>query len=155
MKRLSNRSWDLERGDTFELVLMSRDCDNHELFIAYHHILMDLVGPGIIMRDLNTSYQMKLLDRSVDSVAVHDETRVAHAIEVGCGPVVKFGQETVLQRSSLGFDLSLIHIFCALANGGRLIIAPSDLRRDPTALSDLLSREQVTLTIATPSEYLA
>ncbi|KAK6700105.1 hypothetical protein SNK05_012894 [Fusarium graminearum] len=104
---------------------MNRDSENHELFISYHHILMDLVGPGIIMRDFNTSYQMKLLDRSVDSVAVHDETQVADAIEVGCGPVVKYGQETLLQRSSLGFDLSLIQIFCALANGGRLIIWPA------------------------------
>ncbi|KAM0397473.1 hypothetical protein ACHAPZ_008079 [Fusarium culmorum] len=101
VKRLSSQSWDMERGDTFELGLMSRDSENHELFIAYHHILMDLFGPGIIMRDLNTSYQMKLLDRSVDSVAIHDETQVANAIEVGFGPVVKYGQENVLQRSSL------------------------------------------------------
>nr|ALQ32891.1 putative polyketide synthase [Fusarium poae] len=67
MKRLSSRSWDLEQGDTFELVLMSRDSENHELFIAYHHILMDVVGLGIIIRDLNVSYQMKLLDRNAAS----------------------------------------------------------------------------------------
>jgi amino acid adenylation domain-containing protein len=69
--------------------------------------------------------------------------------------LLRLEQEIVLQQSSLGFDMSLIQIFCALANGGRLIVAPSDLRRDPVALSNLLSEEQVTLTIATPTEYLA
>ncbi|WZH49426.1 putative PKS-NRPS protein [Fusarium acuminatum] len=69
--------------------------------------------------------------------------------------LLRLKQETVLQQSSLGFDMSLIQTFCALANGGRLIIAPSDLRRDPVELPKLISREQVTLTIATPSEYLA
>lgn len=69
--------------------------------------------------------------------------------------LLRLKQETVLQQSSLGFDMSLIQIFCALANGGRLIIAPIDLRRDPVALSKLLCDEQVTLTIATPSEYMA
>lgn len=69
--------------------------------------------------------------------------------------LLRLKQETVLQQSSLGFDMSLIQTFCALANGGRLIIAPSDLRRDPVELPKLISREQVTLTIATPSEYVA
>lgn len=69
--------------------------------------------------------------------------------------LLRLKKETVLQQSSLGFDMSLIQTFCALANGGRLIIAPSDLRRDPVELPKLISREQVTLTIATPSEYLA
>ncbi|KAM0441837.1 hypothetical protein ACHAQK_004775 [Fusarium lateritium] len=69
--------------------------------------------------------------------------------------VLRLKRETVLQQSSLGFDMSLIQTFCALANGGRIIIAPSDLRRDPMELPKLVCQEQVTLTIATPSEYLA
>nr|WCQ76531.1 ApiD [Apiospora montagnei] len=64
-------------------------------------------------------------------------------------------RENVLQQSSLGFDMSVIQTFCALANGGHLFIAPSDKRRDPVALTDLLCSQKVSLTIATPSEYLA
>ncbi|KAK1749891.1 polyketide synthetase [Echria macrotheca] len=65
------------------------------------------------------------------------------------------GREQVLQQSSLGFDMSLIQIFSALANGGTLIVAPSEWRRDPVALTSLAARERVSMTIATPSEYSA
>ncbi|CEI70300.1 unnamed protein product [Fusarium venenatum] len=77
MKRLSSQSWDLERGDTFELVLMSRDSENHELFVAYHHILMDVVGLGIMIRDLNVSYQMKLLNRNAASYLDYSSTQLS------------------------------------------------------------------------------
>lgn len=63
-------------------------------------------------------------------------------------------QELVLQQSSMGFDMSLIQVFCALANGGTLVIAPVEARRDPVEITQIMLREQITLTIATPSEYL-
>ncbi|KAF7546390.1 hypothetical protein G7Z17_g8465 [Cylindrodendrum hubeiense] len=69
--------------------------------------------------------------------------------------LLELGQESVLQQSSLGFDMSLVQTFCALANGGLLVIAPSEMRRDPVELTSLVSRERVSFTIATPSEYLA
>lgn len=69
--------------------------------------------------------------------------------------LLDIGQETVLQQSSLGFDMSLVQTFCALANGGLLVIAPSQMRRDPVELTGLVSRERISFTIATPSEYLA
>ncbi|KAH6983171.1 hypothetical protein BKA56DRAFT_484010 [Ilyonectria sp. MPI-CAGE-AT-0026] len=69
--------------------------------------------------------------------------------------LLDIGQETVLQQSSLGFDMSLVQAFCALANGGLLVIAPSEMRRDPVELTGLVSRESISFTIATPSEYLA
>ncbi|KAI1077856.1 hypothetical protein F5B20DRAFT_550573 [Whalleya microplaca] len=62
-------------------------------------------------------------------------------------------QETVLQQSSFGFDMSLTQTFCALANGGSLVIAPKSSRGDPLALSSLMLSHGVTFTIATPSEY--
>lgn len=37
------------------------------------------------------------------------------------------GQETVLQQSSTGFDMSMVQMFCALANGGRLVNAPFEI----------------------------
>ncbi|KAM5493201.1 putative NRPS-like protein biosynthetic cluster [Microsporum canis] len=62
-------------------------------------------------------------------------------------------RERVLQQSSLGFDMSIIQTFCAIANGGLLVIIPSDLRHDPHELTTLMARSRITLTIATPSEY--
>ncbi|KAL1962727.1 hypothetical protein VTN77DRAFT_9271 [Rasamsonia byssochlamydoides] len=64
------------------------------------------------------------------------------------------GREIVLQQSSLGFDMSIVQTFCALANGGTLVVAPRESRGDPVELSKLMLREGVTFTIATPSEYL-
>ncbi|KAL4809104.1 putative polyketide synthase [Aspergillus unguis] len=63
------------------------------------------------------------------------------------------GCESVLQQSSLGFDMSLIQIFSSLANGGTLVIAPQEARRDPVEITQLMLQHHVTLTIATPSEY--
>ncbi|OAA53529.1 Beta-ketoacyl synthase [Cordyceps fumosorosea ARSEF 2679] len=63
--------------------------------------------------------------------------------------------EVILQQSSLGFDMSLVQIFCALGNGGCLVIVPPDARRDPVELTSIVQQHEVSLTIATPSEYLA
>nr|ADN43685.1 DmbS [Beauveria bassiana] len=63
--------------------------------------------------------------------------------------------ENVLHQSSLGFDMSLVQVFCALANGGCVVIVPQDARRDPVELTSLMAQHKVSLTIATPSEYLA
>lgn len=63
--------------------------------------------------------------------------------------------EIVLQQSSLGFDMSLVQIFCALANGGCVVVVPADARRDPVEVTNLIAHHKVSLTIATPSEYLA
>ncbi|KAJ4347483.1 hypothetical protein N0V95_005404 [Ascochyta clinopodiicola] len=62
-------------------------------------------------------------------------------------------REIVLQQSSFGFDMSLTQVFCALANGGSLVIVPKKSRGDPVALSELMLEHGVTFTIATPSEY--
>jgi hybrid polyketide synthase/nonribosomal peptide synthetase ACE1 len=66
-----------------------------------------------------------------------------------------FRRETVLQQSSVGFDMSLNQIFIALANGGTLVIVPEKLRRDPAAVAKIVLEEDITYTSATPSEYLA
>ncbi|CAG1973936.1 unnamed protein product [Fusarium graminearum] len=80
------------------------------------------------MRDFNTSYQMKLLDRSVDSVAVHDETQVADAIEVGCGPVVKyFAPSPTAVVSSSGQPQPLGHVGEIYIGGAGVAIGYLDL----------------------------
>ena len=65
------------------------------------------------------------------------------------------GAETVLQQSAISFDLSLDQVMTALCNGGTLVIAPRSIRGDSVALTKVISKEQITFTSATPSEYLS
>ncbi|GFG06092.1 nonribosomal peptide synthetase 14 [Aspergillus udagawae] len=65
------------------------------------------------------------------------------------------GRETVLQQSSLGFDVSLDQMLQPLVGGGTLVVAPRHLRGDAVELARLMVREHVTYTYATPSEYVA
>ncbi|KAI0191981.1 hybrid PKS-NRPS [Xylaria flabelliformis] len=62
-------------------------------------------------------------------------------------------RDIVLQQSSLGFDLSLHQICRAICSAGTLIIVPQVLRRNPEEISKMMLAENVTLTVATPSEY--
>lgn len=66
-----------------------------------------------------------------------------------------FGSETVLQQSSVGFDMSLNQMFVALANGGTLVVVPEALRKDFAAVSKIILDNEITYTSATPSEYIA
>ncbi|KAI0599583.1 hypothetical protein F4775DRAFT_600111 [Biscogniauxia sp. FL1348] len=59
----------------------------------------------------------------------------------------------VLQQSALGFDMSVLQMFLALALGGTLVIAPADLRGDSIAITDLIVKKSITFTCATPTEY--
>ncbi|KAI3391564.1 hypothetical protein diail_7142, partial [Diaporthe ilicicola] len=68
---------------------------------------------------------------------------------LGLGPGIK-----VLQQSSLGFDASLSQVVNAFANAGTLSTVPMQSRGDPVAITDLMVRESVNMTICTPSEYL-
>ncbi|KAL4874424.1 acetyl-CoA synthetase-like protein [Aspergillus karnatakaensis] len=61
--------------------------------------------------------------------------------------------ETVLQQSSLGFDMAIAQMFLALGFGGNLVIVPQDLRFDPIGISRLMVAERVSLTFGTPAEY--
>ncbi|EKG11539.1 Beta-ketoacyl synthase [Macrophomina phaseolina MS6] len=63
--------------------------------------------------------------------------------------------ETVLQQAAFSFDMSLSQTFLALCNGGTLVVAPKELRGDAVGLAQLIATEDVTVTQATPSEYLA
>jgi hybrid polyketide synthase/nonribosomal peptide synthetase ACE1 len=65
------------------------------------------------------------------------------------------GIETILQQSSYAWDMSLYQIFVCLCNGGTLIVANSSLRGDPVAITNLIASHNVTVTFATPTEYLA
>ncbi|WP_277189292.1 non-ribosomal peptide synthetase [Caballeronia sp. BR00000012568055] len=55
-----------------------------------------------------------------------------------------------LLLASINFDASVLEIFLALLNGGTLVIAPEDARRDSETLHRLLESARVTHAILTP-----
>lgn len=61
----------------------------------------------------------------------------------------------VLQQIALSFDFSLWQIFIAIANGAAVYVVPKLVRGDAMALVNLISAEGITLTGATPSEYIS
>lgn len=61
--------------------------------------------------------------------------------------------DVILQQSALSFDMSVLQILLALAVGGTLCLTPRSSRGDPIAITELITREKVTFTCATPSEY--
>lgn len=63
------------------------------------------------------------------------------------------GANTVLQQSTLSFDFSLHQILTAFTNGGTLYVVPPEKRGDPVEITDIILKEKITCTIATPTEY--
>lgn len=61
----------------------------------------------------------------------------------------------VLQQSSIGFDMGLAQTLNSIMNGGKLVIVPQAARGDPIEIAKIIRKEEVTFTLATPSEYLA
>jgi amino acid adenylation domain-containing protein len=53
------------------------------------------------------------------------------------------GAAVTLQFTSIGFDVSFQEIFTTWSTGGRLVVAPEEVRHDPSALLDLVEREEV------------
>ncbi|KAJ5898872.1 AMP-binding enzyme domain-containing protein [Penicillium taxi] len=66
---------------------------------------------------------------------------------------LNLGQVKVLQQSSAGFDMAIAQAFNAFANGGTLVVVPLQARGDPSIISEIMLREKIDLTLATPSEY--
>ncbi|EPS29303.1 hypothetical protein PDE_04252 [Penicillium oxalicum 114-2] len=64
-------------------------------------------------------------------------------------------KETVLHQSSYAWDMSIYQILTGLCNAATLVIAPLAARGDPVAITEIIAAENVTVTLATPTEYLA
>ncbi|KAF7125782.1 hypothetical protein CNMCM5793_002075 [Aspergillus hiratsukae] len=58
--------------------------------------------------------------------------------------------ETVINT----FDMSLVQIFWPLCSGGCVYVVPQAHRGDPVAIAQILAKENISWTAATPSEYL-
>jgi amino acid adenylation domain-containing protein len=63
--------------------------------------------------------------------------------------------DTVVSVASLGFDMALSDIFCALAGGARVVLANAAAAVDPASLSDLIADSGATYMMATPTSWKA
>ncbi|WP_114946851.1 non-ribosomal peptide synthetase [Microvirga calopogonii] len=59
--------------------------------------------------------------------------------------------ETVLQKTPVGFDVSVWELFWPLAFGGQLVMAPPGIHRDADALAALIVREEIRIVHFVPS----
>ncbi len=60
-------------------------------------------------------------------------------------------QDTVLQKTPVGFDVAVWEIFWPLLAGARIVVARPDGHRDPQYLEEMICRYQVTLAHFVPS----
>ncbi|KAJ5543625.1 Acyl transferase/acyl hydrolase/lysophospholipase [Penicillium sp. DV-2018c] len=67
----------------------------------------------------------------------------------------KPGREIVMHQSSYAWDASLWQIMVSLCCAATLVVASNQTRGDPVALTSLIASENVTCTLATPTEYLS
>ncbi|KAH8895882.1 non-ribosomal peptide synthetase [Thozetella sp. PMI_491] len=60
--------------------------------------------------------------------------------------------QTVLQQIALSFDVSWWQSLLGLQSRGTIFVAGQDVRRDPVALTEIISTQNITMTLAVPSE---
>ncbi|KAJ5920032.1 hypothetical protein N7516_010890 [Penicillium verrucosum] len=102
-------------------------------------------------------------DSSAIIVSSSGSTGVPKGIEVrhlsllnlfeGDSQIWTLGRPNAVQQSAYSFDISLDQIFTSLVNGGILYVASQAQRSDPQAMAELMANNQITYTMATPSEY--
>ncbi|MGQ3477164.1 amino acid adenylation domain-containing protein [Paenibacillus sp. TY11] len=72
---------------------------------------------------------------------------------VNCGYIELTAEDKLLQLSNYVFDGSTFDIFGALLNGAQLVLVPKETLLDPTQLSALIQREQITVTFMTTALF--
>ncbi|WP_145333574.1 non-ribosomal peptide synthetase [Paenibacillus xylanexedens] len=72
---------------------------------------------------------------------------------VNCGYIELTAEDKLLQLSNYVFDGSIFDIFGTLLNGAQLVLVPKETFLDPTQLSDLIQREQITISFMTTALF--
>ncbi|RYF82644.1 MAG: amino acid adenylation domain-containing protein [Comamonadaceae bacterium] len=62
-------------------------------------------------------------------------------------------QDTMLAVASMAFDVAAMELFMPLAVGGRVVIAPSAVVRDPATLARWVRQHGITIMQSTPSQW--
>jgi hybrid polyketide synthase / nonribosomal peptide synthetase ACE1 len=70
-------------------------------------------------------------------------------------PELATDRQTVLQQASISFDLSWWTVLLGLSTRSKVVVAGSDIRGDPRALTRIIITHGITVTVATPSESLS
>jgi enterobactin synthetase component F len=63
--------------------------------------------------------------------------------------------DRLLAVTTVAFDIAALELFAPLLAGGRIVIAPRDVVRDPAALAHLIRKAGITIMQATPSLWQA
>lgn len=71
----------------------------------------------------------------------------------GDSHIWKLGRANVLQQSAYSFDLSMDQILTSLVNGGTLYVASEEERTHPELIANVITKNNINYTTATPSEY--
>ncbi|MBL7253034.1 non-ribosomal peptide synthetase [Paractinoplanes lichenicola] len=76
---------------------------------------------------------------------------IGSLVATGIDPMGVTAESGILQFASIGFDVFAFELSMALASGARLVIAPDEARTPGPALTQLLSRYEVSHAILPPS----
>ncbi|RDW76198.1 hypothetical protein BP5796_07019 [Coleophoma crateriformis] len=62
MDRVKNHAYDIQSGESMQIILLSHSASFHSIIIGYHHIIMDGVSWLLYLQDLNSAYSLKVLE---------------------------------------------------------------------------------------------
>ncbi|ORY11559.1 hypothetical protein BCR34DRAFT_484067, partial [Clohesyomyces aquaticus] len=109
------------------------------------------IGPGIPKDHAMVLYTSGSTNTPKGIILRHEG--ILNLVE-SVGQVYNLDEMTcALQQSAATFDMCYAQMFMSLGYGGSVVLLPRDLRGDPLAIPEIIAREGVTFTNATPTEY--
>ncbi|MEU8686457.1 amino acid adenylation domain-containing protein [Streptomyces sp. NPDC048611] len=137
-------------------------------------------GPCLLLDSTSTREELNGLDGAdlTDAdrhAAVHADTAAytiytsgstgqPKGVVISCGSLANFlegvgaraavtGQDRMVAATTVAFDIAALEIYVPLLCGATVVVAPTEVTKDPAALSRLVSASDATVFQATPSVY--